>query len=59
MLGWLESLLSPQPAGPPRLLRRFGPSDPTITRDGVVAEADRWLIRSESERTVRLFEVLK
>ena len=57
MLGWLKSLMSPQPAGQAHLLRRFGTADPTITLDGVVAEADRWRIESTTERTVHLFEM--
>jgi hypothetical protein len=57
MLGWLKSLLSPQPAGQAHLLRRFGMADPTITVDGVVAEADLWRIDSITERTVHLFEM--
>jgi hypothetical protein len=57
MLGWLKSLLSPQPADQARLLRRFGIADPTITVDGVIAEADLWRIDSTTERTVHLFEM--
>ena len=57
MLGWLKSLLSPQPAGEAHLLRRFGTATPTITLDGVVPAADHWRIDSSTERTVHLFEM--
>ena len=50
MLGWLKSLLSPQPAGQPHVLRRFGIGNATITVDGVVAEADLLRIDSRIER---------
>jgi hypothetical protein len=56
MLGWLKTLMSPQPAGQAHLLRRFGTADPTITLDGVVVAADHWRIDSVTERTVHLFE---
>ena len=57
MLGWLKSLLSPQPSGEAHLLRRFGTATPTITLDGVVPAADHWRIDSSTERTVHLFEM--
>jgi hypothetical protein len=57
MLGWLKALVSPQAGEQVHLLRRFGIADPTITRDGVIAEADLWRIDSRTERTVHLFEV--
>jgi hypothetical protein len=57
MLGWLKSLVSPQPSGQARVLRRFAIGEPTITVEGVRADADQWRIDSSTERTVHLFEM--
>ena len=47
----------PAAGGQPHVIRRFGIGDPTITVDGVIAEADLWRIDSRTERTVHLFEI--
>ncbi|MBI4443138.1 MAG: hypothetical protein HY649_07155 [Acidobacteria bacterium] len=58
MIGWLKSLFKvPEPTGPPRPLREFGPSDKAITQDGVSTDQGGWRIQSKEERVVRLFEV--
>ncbi len=58
MLDWLKSLFrSPEPAGPPRTLRSFGPSDRVITQDGVALDQGGWRIEARETRTARLFEV--
>lgn len=58
MFDWLKALFSPpRPAGPPQSLRKFGPDDETLTRDGVSVEECGWKITSGASRTVRLFEV--
>jgi len=57
MFGWLKSLFRPpEPAGPPRTVRSFGPSDPVITQDGVALDQGGWRIEARETRTVRLFE---
>ena len=58
MLDWLKSLFRPpEPAGPPRTVRAFAPSDQPITRDGVVLTGDGWRIDAGDTRTVCLFEI--
>jgi len=58
MLGWLISLFKPpEPAGPPRRIRGFGPSDRPLTEDGVAVDQNGWRIEAREKRTVRLFEV--
>ena len=58
MAGLLKKILGRgEPAGPPRTLRRFGPTDQPITRDGISLEGDAWKITSDDERSVALFEV--
>ncbi|MCI0596618.1 MAG: hypothetical protein L0Z48_08790, partial [candidate division Zixibacteria bacterium] len=57
---WLTGLLGlqiPRPSGPQESVRSFGPSDKTITQDGVWAENSGWKIESRQRRTVRLFEM--
>ncbi len=58
MLQWMRNLFrSPQPIGPPRLIKRFDGSEATIT-EGVVASAEGgWLVDVSESQTVRLFEV--
>lgn len=58
MLQWLKALFeAPKPAGPPQTLRTFTTSDPTISRDAIVARQDAWHVDSHQEQTIRLFEV--
>jgi hypothetical protein len=58
MLKLLKSLLSvPQPAGPPRTLKKFASSEGTITQDGIRAEDGGWRIDVAAKRSVKLFEV--
>jgi hypothetical protein len=58
MLKWLKSLFSmPKPAGPPRTIRTFSVTEPSITRDGVRVDGDSLRIDSTGTRTVRLFDV--
>lgn len=59
MFGWLKSLFRvPQPAGPPRELRSFGTSDPTISRDSIIPEDGAWRVTGDTDgKTIRLFEV--
>lgn len=58
MLQWLkERFRQPQPIGPPRLIKRYGPSDPTITR-GVISQTEEgWRVEVGETQTIRLFEV--
>jgi hypothetical protein len=58
MGGFLQRLLGGgEPAGPPQTVRRFGPAEQPLTRDGVSLDGDAWRIESGGERTVALFEV--
>jgi hypothetical protein len=56
MLTWLKSLFgAPQPAGPPRTIRKFQIGDPTLTRVSIAQDA--WSIDSGGNETIRLFEI--
>jgi len=56
MLTWLKSLFgTPQPAGPPRTIRKFRVGDPTLTRVSIAQDA--WSIDSGGNETIRLFEI--
>ncbi len=59
MLEWLRNLFAggPRPSGPPRMIRKFGVGDPTLTSDQVTVAQDVWLIDSRGDRVIRLFEV--
>ena len=58
MLKWLKSLFKvPQSAGPPQELKSFTVSDPTITKETILVEGDAWRVNTDSEQTVRLFEI--
>jgi hypothetical protein len=61
MFEWLRSLFqSPQPAGPPQVIRSYNPSAPTISKDLIVPEGDSWRIIGSGENpTIRLFEVIE
>ncbi len=57
MSGWFASRIKvPGPAGPEDVVRAFHASDPTLSREDVVVRDDGWLVESQGERTVRLFE---
>jgi hypothetical protein len=53
----LARFTSPTPSGPPQVLRRFAPSEPLLSQDGVTVEAAAWRIAVDQPQTVRLFEV--
>lgn len=58
MLSTLRSMFKqPQPAGPPELVRTFGPTDIPITVDGVKRDDGGWRINVASKSTLRMFEV--
>jgi hypothetical protein len=58
MLGRLFSLFrTPQPAGPPKLLKSFTPAEQTIARQGVTAAQGQWAIEAAETVTVCLYEV--
>ncbi len=58
MLDWLKGLFRvPKPSGPPRTIRAFRPSDPTIACGVVAADGDALLVDAREKQTVRLFEV--
>jgi hypothetical protein len=41
----------------PRLVRAFTPADPTLSRDGIQVDDKGWMIDSQGDQVVRLFEV--
>ena len=58
MLNWLKSIFgAPKPSGPPETIRRFRPTDATLTQGSIVASQDGWLINLAEGQTIRLFEV--
>lgn len=58
MLEWLTGLFrQPRPAGPPRSIKRFDPSDSPIAGDVVSPIDDGWLVDVEETQTLRFFEV--
>ena len=58
MLNWLKNLLSsPEPAGPPRLIRRFDSSQATISTSGITVAEDEWHLTAAEAVTFSLFEV--
>jgi len=57
MIQWLKSLFKmPEPAGPPRTIRTFRASDPTISQASA-ADQDGWVFETAGNQTFRLFEV--
>ncbi len=56
---WLRNLFAGgrRPAGPPRTIRKFGPREPTLSRDGIKVAQDAWLIESAGPVVMHLFEV--
>jgi hypothetical protein len=58
MLNWLKARFgSPTPSGPPETVRRFSASDSPLSRDGITAGQDGWLIEAKTPQTVHLFEL--
>jgi len=58
MLNWLKSLLGvPQPSGLPATIRQFRNTEPTISKGDLAVEGNGWVVNSEGNQTVRLFEV--
>src|SRR5882762_8506795 len=58
MLNWLKARFgSPTPSGPPETVRRFSASDSPLSRDGITAGHDGWLIEAKTPQTVHLFEL--
>lgn len=45
MFKWIKSLFSsPQPAGPPVLIKRFDRSESTISKDEINPSEEGWLV---------------
>lgn len=58
MGNWLTNrLLGSRPAAPPAVLRRFYPTDATLSSDPISVEGDGWLIDATESQVVRLFEI--
>ena len=58
MLGWFKNLFAkPEPAGPPRLIKRFDGSQATISSSSIVADREGWHIDTAESVTFRLFEL--
>ena len=58
MLNWLKNLFTPpQPAGPPRLIKRFDGSTATISGAAIIADSEGWHIDTSETSTFRLFEL--
>jgi hypothetical protein len=55
---WLRSLgRPPEPSGPTMTLRRFQPTDPTLSRETVSTSGGGWMVKAPKTGTVHLFEV--
>lgn len=58
MLQWIKNLFRPpQPAGPAQTIKKFSPSDVTITKDVLTSNDEGWLVEVTDTQTVRLFEL--
>lgn len=58
MLQWIKNFFhQPQPAGPAQTIKKFSPSDATITKDILVSDDDGWSVETTETQTIRLFEV--
>lgn len=58
MFKWIKSLFSsPQPAGPPVLIKRFDRSESTISKDEIIPSEEGWLVDVGESRVIRLFEI--
>lgn len=56
MFRWLQSLFkAPEPAGPPQLLRAFGPTEKTIS--DALSNEDGWRFDASEKQSFRLFEL--
>lgn len=56
MVKWFKSK-QPEPIGPTRKIYKFSSIDKPITQDGVSYEENGWLVESNGDRTVLLFEI--
>jgi len=59
MSGWLAARfgIGEQESRIPRLIRAFNTADETLSRESIAVEGKGWLIDSQEDQTVRLFEV--
>lgn len=58
MFNWLKALFgNPSPSGPPEMVRRFSAADSPLSRDGITAGPDGWLIDAKKQQTFHLFEL--
>jgi hypothetical protein len=58
MSDWLRSRLTGStPSAMPEAIRRFYPTDATLSLDNIVVDGKSWLVDAPEERVVRLFEV--
>ena len=58
MGNWLTNmLLGSESVVPPTVLRRFKPTEATLSADSVSAEDGGWLIETQEPQVVRLFEI--
>ncbi len=58
MINWLKSIFSrPHPSGPPETIRLFRTTDRTLSQGVVAVAQDGWVVDSQEEQTIRLFEV--
>ncbi len=58
MSDWLRSLIiRPAPTAIPEVVRRFSVGDATLGRDNIAVDGKSWLVDSQEEQIVRLFEV--
>jgi hypothetical protein len=58
MMNRLKSMFSkPQPSGPPETIRLFRTTDRTLSQGAITVVQDGWVIDSQEEQTIRLFEV--
>jgi hypothetical protein len=58
MAGWLTPFgIGEDPTKIPRLVRAFGPDDPTLSRNGITVDGKGWRVDSGEAQVVHLFEV--
>jgi hypothetical protein len=58
VFNWFKSIFSPaRPSGPPETIRMFRATDPILSQDSVMVEADGWLVDAEEGQVIRLFEI--
>ncbi len=55
---WLRTFFcGSEPSTPPAVIRRFYPTDPTLSSDSIAVEGKGWLVDAREAQVVRLFEV--